>query len=99
MTTIWILVYSFRIDDVYDVLTKAGFKLIREFKVGDDGVDGFEQTYEYAGVSIDVFFFHKDENGAYCNSFSPFEGENKNLSLLQVKKNIGALQRTVSDTI
>lgn len=40
---------------VYDVLTKAGFKLIREFKVGDDGVDGFEQTYEYAGVSIDVF--------------------------------------------
>ena len=37
---------------VYDVLTKAGFKLIREFKVGDDGVDGFEQTYEYAGVSI-----------------------------------------------
>lgn len=32
------------------------------------------------------FFFHKDENGAYCNSFSPFEGENKNLSLLQVKK-------------
>ena len=71
---------------VYDVLTKAGFKLIRDFKVGDDGVDGFEQTYEYAGVSIDVFFFHKDENGAYCNSFSPFEGENKNLSLLQVKK-------------
>lgn len=59
MTTIWILVYSFRIRRCYDVLTKAGFKLIREFKVGDDGVDGFEQTYEYAGVSIDVFSFIK----------------------------------------
>lgn len=72
--------------EVYDALTQAGFRLIREFKVGDDGTDGFEQTYEYAGVSVDVFYFHKDSVGAYCNSFSPFEGENSSLSLFQVKK-------------
>lgn len=72
--------------DVYNALTKAGFKLIREFKVGDDGVDGFEQTYEYAGVSIDVFYFHKDKNEVYCNSFSPFEDEHRSISLFQVKK-------------
>ena len=71
---------------VYNALTKAGFKLIREFKVGDDGIDGVEQTYEYAGVSIDVFYFHKDESGIYCNSFSPFEDENRSISLFQVKK-------------
>ena len=72
--------------EIYDVLTKSGFRLIREFKVGEDGVDGFEQTYEYAGVTIDVFFFHKDEKGAYCNSFSPFDDENRSLSLFQVEK-------------
>lgn len=71
---------------VYDALTKAGFKLIREYKVGDDGINGFEQTYEYAGVTIDVFFFHKYEKGAYCNSFSPFEDDNRDLSIFQVKK-------------
>lgn len=71
---------------VYNALTNAGFKLIREFKVGDDGTDGFEQTYEYAKVTVDIFYFHRDESGAYCYGFAPFEDENRNISLFQVVK-------------
>lgn len=67
-------------------LIKEGFKLIREFKVGNDGKLGLEETYLYKGVTVDVFYFHKSDNIIYCNSFSNFEDEYDDMSLCQVKQ-------------
>ena len=52
---------------VRDALEKSGFKLVREFKVLDDG--GIEQCYLYKHITIDVFYFRKDGDKMYCNSF------------------------------
>lgn len=56
---------------VYRILTKAGFKLVREYHVIDDG--GLEQCYQYKHTTIDVFYFRKDKNRLYCNSFLPIK--------------------------
>lgn len=48
-------------------LENAGFKLVREYKVWGDG--GMEQCYLYKHITIDVFYFRKDDNKMYCNSF------------------------------
>lgn len=52
---------------IYDVLTNNGFSLIREFHVR--GENGLEQTYEYAGTTIDVFYFFNRDGFIYCNGF------------------------------
>lgn len=52
---------------VQNALENAGFKLVREYKVLDDG--GLEQCYLYKHITIDVFYFRKDGNIMYCNSF------------------------------
>lgn len=52
---------------VQSTLEKAGFKLVREYKVLNDG--GIEQCYLYKHITIDVFYFRKDGNKMYCNSF------------------------------
>lgn len=72
--------------EIYNALSQNGFRLIKEFKVGETGKEGLEQTYSYEDVTIDVFFFHKDEKQMYCNSFSPFDNEHVDMSVFQVKK-------------
>ena len=56
-------------DRVYKALTKVGFQLVREYHVEDDA--GLEQCYQYLHTTIDVFYFRKDGNCLYCNSFFP----------------------------
>ena len=48
-------------------LENAGFKLVREYKVLDDG--GMEHCFLFRHITIDVFFFRKDGNVMFCNSF------------------------------
>lgn len=56
---------------VQTALEKAGFKLVREYKVMDDG--GLEQCYLYKHITIDVFYFRRDKDTMYCNSFMSYD--------------------------
>lgn len=58
-------------DIVYKSLTDAGFELVREYHVVDDG--GIEECYQYKHTTIDVFYFRKDGNVLFCNSFVPMK--------------------------
>jgi hypothetical protein len=42
--------------DIEQIFIKYGFKKTRSFLV-DDGVFAREETYEYAGVGVDIFYF------------------------------------------
>lgn len=55
------------VEEVQKALEKAGFKLVREYNVLNDG--GKEQCYLYRHSTIDVFYFRKDGNKMFCNSF------------------------------
>ena len=60
--------------DLKNLLEKNGFKLDHEFLV-NGGKDGLEQTYEYKGVTIDIFFFYPPINEyPYCCDFGPLPG-------------------------
>ena len=52
---------------IYHALSSNGFELIREFHVR--GENGLEQTYEYRGVTIDLFYFYTSKNKFICNGF------------------------------
>ena len=52
-----------------------GFKKVHKFEI-EDGKYGIEESYEYKGVSFDIFYFTKKEDGMICHLF-PFD-ENKN---------------------
>ncbi len=58
--------------NIEKTLLDAGFRLIRQLEVVGRPELGFEQTYEYKGVPIDVFYYHihADEATMHCNSFS-----------------------------
>lgn len=72
---------------IRSTLESAGFKLKREFKVGNYGDKGVEQTYEYNGVYIDIFFFHKLGNThMICNSFSKLPKKENGKTIAQVKQ-------------
>jgi hypothetical protein len=55
------------------ILKKYGFKKVREILV-DEGVYGREETYQYKGVDIDIFYFYKRKNEIYCHEFA-FEND------------------------
>lgn len=66
-------------DRIKSVLLSSGFKLIREFTTNRGSEYGFEQTYEFHGVPIDLFFFHFKDSQMYCYSFSHVpDGEDYN---------------------
>ena len=67
-------------------LLDNGFKILREYRVGDDGALGLEETYIYKNVTVDVFYFHVEDDVMYCNTFSPLKDKDANISLFQVKQ-------------
>lgn len=71
---------------VTNALLKGGLQLQREIEVKPPFFKGLEQTYYYKGVSIDIFYFHKEQNSMFCNTFSPFTDEHENRFICQVKK-------------
>lgn len=71
-------------------LCEAGFVLLREY-ISGDGLDGYEQTFEFKGVTIDIFYYFIDnDKSMYCNTFSYFDGHYPNPdqfeTVVQVKK-------------
>ena len=53
-------------EKIRKVLTENGFKLVREFRAEDGGL---EECYRYLHTTIDVFYFRTDHNNMYCYSF------------------------------
>jgi len=56
-------------DKIEQLLTMAGFKKIQQIEV-DNGSFALEQTYQYRGVTVDLFYFTKIDNMMYCHVFT-----------------------------
>lgn len=55
--------------EIINQLAIAGFRLIRQFEI-NDGETGFEQTYIYKGITIDIFYSYPYKIGKiYCCDF------------------------------
>lgn len=61
--------------EIERTLIKHGFRKIHRFEI-DGGKYGLEESYELNGVSFDIFYFTKSNDGMFCHLF-PFD-ENKN---------------------
>ena len=69
------------------VFEKYGFKKIIDFTI-DNGIYGREETYEYLGVHIDIFYYTKIEGGkAFYHDFITLEGKSRESTV----KKIGGL--------
>lgn len=70
-TIIWAEDYS---EIIRKSLEQVGFKLIHEF-IADGGKKGREETYQFLGVNIDIFYMYPcQEKLPYCCLFSPLDG-------------------------
>ena len=57
-----------------NILSKYGFRRTHVFNV-ENGTFGREETYEYKGVGIDIFYFYIDSLGnTYCCDFLAHKG-------------------------
>ena len=63
------------------VFNRFGFKKTRSFLI-DDGLYGREESYEYLGVSIDIFYYTQcDTHHAYYHDFRPMQGLSRDLTI------------------
>lgn len=70
---LWMWIDDFD-ENMIDVLKEAGFKHKFSFSVEDDKL-GREDTFEYMGVLIDIFYLYPDDtNGSNNCIFNPFPG-------------------------
>lgn len=61
------------IPEITTLLKKYGFKLKHTFSVDNDRI-GKEDTFDYKGVQLDIFYFYEDNEGsAYCCDFVHFK--------------------------
>jgi len=55
-------------DAIPEAMVKAGFKKVHRIEI-DGGTYGLEESYEFNGVKVDLFFFTKTNTGMYCHLF------------------------------
>jgi hypothetical protein len=66
------------------VFNKYGFKKIKDFTI-DDGEYGREETYEYLGVQIDVFYYTQQTKlKAYYHDFIPITGMSRDKTIVKL---------------
>ena len=58
------------------IFNKYGFKKVKMFLV-DNGEYAREETYEYKGVGIDIFYFHRRDNEILTHTFAPEKGKSR----------------------
>lgn len=62
--------YQKDVANIYMALSKAGFKLVREFH--EIGRNGIEQSYYDGNITFDIFYFsEEDTNSLSCFAFTP----------------------------
>jgi hypothetical protein len=54
--------------EIENTMRKHGFKLVKEYSI-DDKRYGLEQTYEFEGVTVDLFYYGFDENRMWSHVF------------------------------
>jgi len=65
------------------IFRKYGFKKIIDFTI-DDGLYGREETYEFLGVSIDIFYYTKvEETRAYYHDFMTLDGKSRATTIIE----------------
>lgn len=55
-------------ENISNALVKAGFKRTHRIEL-NQGKYGLEESFEYRGVSLDLFYFTKTNEGMYCHLF------------------------------
>lgn len=70
---------------IASLFEKEGIKLRYEYKVGEDGKKGFLQTFDFKGIRLDIYYYHKENGEVFCNTFTPFTDEHRSLTEYQVK--------------
>ena len=63
-------------DEIQLAFEKEGFVKTKRIEI-EEGRYGLEESYEYKGVNIDLFYFSKvvDGENIYCHEFFPIEGK------------------------
>ncbi len=66
------------------IFIKHGFKKIKDFII-EEGRYGREETYEYFGVEIDIFYYTQKTNAkAYYHDFTPLHGKSRDKTILEI---------------
>jgi len=66
------------------IFVKHGFKKIKDFII-DNGEYGREETYEYLGVQVDVFYYiQKTTTEAYYHDFTPLPGKSRDKTIAEI---------------
>lgn len=80
-------------DKLHSILTTNGFSFKRRIEV-DEGKWGREETYIYNGVTIDFFYFYKDDNNKmpYTPVFVTFPGYDNNIIAIEEKGGMMPIQ-------
>lgn len=73
------------------LLTDNGFVFVREITCEGDS-DALEQTYRYKNVNLDIFYYHKDGDMAYCHLFP--EDENNEMSCNEIHSASTSFKKT-----
>jgi len=55
-------------DAIPNAMEAAGFTKVHRIEI-DEGAYGLEESYEFNGVKVDLFFFTKTNTGMYCHLF------------------------------
>lgn len=59
--------------NIENEMFKYGFKLVKQYEI-DEKRYGLEQTYEYKGVTLDIFYYGSDDEKMWMHSFTNFPG-------------------------
>lgn len=63
-------------DKIQEIFKSKGILLKHQFEVKGNPELGFEQTYIYNGLTVDIMYFHKDsDKEMHCNTFGAFNSD------------------------
>ncbi len=71
-----------RTEKIREVLSKFGFVLKREIAI-DDGRYGLEETYEFNGVSVDLYYYKKENDKIITHGFTKKDGMSWEKTLIE----------------
>ena len=70
-------------ENTQKVFEKHGFKIVHELGIEDKSV--LEQTFEYKGINVDLFYFTKDKEDMFCHVFMLAENKERIIREIHTK--------------